>query len=574
MGDGVIGGLRVVAVIPARGGTDTVPYLNIKRLGDCPLIAHTIEAARAAASVDRVVVSTDDAAVAEVARRYGAEVPFLRPQDLAADLPSLKPVIVHAVRELEASGERFDIVAVLQATTPFRDAAAIEGALERLVEGGYDTVLSVTEDRTLNWKDDGGRLVPLFAREGRREEQPPLYRENGAVVALRRAVLDLPTRFGESVGHVVLDKRAGFTVYDLEDFWMAERLLRQPRVLFRVDGGAQLGMGHVYRSLAIADALRSLSRAEVAFLMSAGRPEGLVTVTGRGYPVRVAGQDSLESVLEHVRDFAPEFLVNDLPTVEAAYMRALSHLGCTTVNLVDTPDDLETTEHYEQVIVSVMTQERETPENFYAGPAYAILREQFRGREKEIRERAGSVLLSFGGSDPQGLTLKAARALARLPREVDLLAVTGPAFSYRRELDQLARAGDGRLRVIHDAAGHISELMLEADVMVGSGGMSVYEIAALGTPGVILAQNTREDRRMRAFAGHGTVEYLGLGTEVEEEAIETSVRALLADAGRRRAMSERGRALVDGFGATRAAEVLLERRRRPRQEDGRPVEAS
>ena len=69
-------------------------------------------------------------------------------------------------------------------------------------------------------------------------------------------MLDGPTRFGERVGYLVLDKRAGFTVHDLEDFWMAERLLRQPRVLFRVDGGAALGMGHVFRSLAIADALR------------------------------------------------------------------------------------------------------------------------------------------------------------------------------------------------------------------------------------------------------------------------------------------------------------------------------
>ena len=96
-------------------------------------------------------------------------------------------------------------------------------------------------------------------------------------------------------------------------------------------------------------------------------------------------------------------------------MKALSHVGATTVNLVDTPDDLETAEHYEQVIVSVMNQDRETPEGFYAGPAYAILREQFRGREKEVRERPRTVLLSFGGSDPQGLTLKAARAL-RGPR--------------------------------------------------------------------------------------------------------------------------------------------------------------
>ena len=112
-------------------------------------------------------------------------------------------------------------------------------------------------------------------------------------------------------------------------------------------------------------------------------------------------------------------------------------MGATTVNLVDTPEDLETTEHYEQVIVSVMNQDRETPEGFYAGPAYAILREQFRGREKEVRERPRMVLLSFGGSDPQGLTLKAARALDGLDPAIEVVAVAGAAFSYRRELDAL-----------------------------------------------------------------------------------------------------------------------------------------
>src|SRR5687768_8774426 len=82
-------GLRVLAVVPARGGTDPVPYLNIKRLGDCPLLAHTLQAARAAGCVDRVIVSTDDPQVAEVARAWGGEAPFLRPADLAADIPSL-----------------------------------------------------------------------------------------------------------------------------------------------------------------------------------------------------------------------------------------------------------------------------------------------------------------------------------------------------------------------------------------------------------------------------------------------------------------------------------------------------
>ena len=117
---------------------------------------------------------------------------------------------------------------------------------------------------------------------------------------------------------------------------MAERLLRQPRVLFRVDGSTAMGMGHVYRSLAIADALRELSRADIAFLMSADHTEGLITVSRRGYPVRVVGDGRLDNYLEHIRDFSPEILINDLPTVEAAYMKALSHVGATTVNLVDT----------------------------------------------------------------------------------------------------------------------------------------------------------------------------------------------------------------------------------------------
>jgi CMP-N,N'-diacetyllegionaminic acid synthase len=137
-------GLRILGLVPARGGTDHVPYLNIKRLGDCPLLAHTIQAAKASAWLDRLVVTTDDPLVADIARQYGADVPFLRPKELAGDLPSLKPVIVHAVREVEAEGPRFDVVVVLQATTPFRDGAAIDAAIERLLADELDAVISVT----------------------------------------------------------------------------------------------------------------------------------------------------------------------------------------------------------------------------------------------------------------------------------------------------------------------------------------------------------------------------------------------------------------------------------------------
>src|SRR6185503_1760154 len=275
----------------------------------------------------------------------------------------------------------------------------------------------------LAWKDERGLLVPLFAEAGPREKQPPIYKENGAVVALRRAAVDAPTRFGARVGYLVLDKRSGLTVHDLDDFWMAERLLRQPRILFRADGGRRIGMGHVYRSLAIADALVQASQAEAAFLMSGEHAEGIAAVSRAGYPVRVASDTRLETQLQHIRDFAPAILVNDVQTLDDAYLRALSHLGCTTVNLVDTLDDLELTEHYKQVIVSVMNSERETPEGFYGGPEFAILRSHFQGRNKELREKPRLVLLSFGGSDPQGLTLLALRATQDLEDAVEVVAV-------------------------------------------------------------------------------------------------------------------------------------------------------
>ncbi len=550
--------MRVTAVIPARGGSDRVPYLNIRRLGDAPLLAHTIRAAKEAKGIDRVIVSTDDETVAEIARAHGAEVPFLRPKELSGDLSSLMPVVRHAVTESEKGHPRPDVVLVLQATTPFRSARSIDEALAKIASGRFSAVVSVTSDLSLRWKAEDGLLRPLFDRAGRRDEQEPVYLENGAIVAISRDVLDRDARFGDAVGFVVLDKREGFAVHDLEDFWMAERLLREPRILFRVDGSRVRGMGHVYRSLAVAEALREGSRAEIAFLMSADHAEGIATVSKSGYPVRVFKSGGLEVLIDSIQDFAPSVVINDLPLVEETYLRSLARLGTVTINLVDTLDDLERVSRDAQFVISVMNEDRETPEGFYGGPAFAILRRHFQGRERVFREKPARILLTFGGADPQGLTLKVAKALAPLTREVEVLSVAGPAFPHTHVFEALQRTLGQNLPLVKGVDMQMADLMLDADLVLCSGGMSVYEIAALGAPGVVLAQNAREDRRMREFSRFGTIEYLGLGVDVDETAILDAVRQLLNDPERRREMSGRGRALVDGYGAARAAEIVLE----------------
>jgi len=561
--------LRVTVVIPARGGSDRVPYLNIRRLGDAPLLAHTIRAAKEAKGIDRIIVSTDDETVAEIARAHGAEVPFLRPKELSGDLSSLMPVVRHAVTESEKDHPRADVVVVLQATTPFRSAHRIDEALAKIATGRFSAVVSVTSDLSLRWKAEDGLLRPLFNRAGRRDEQEPVYLENGAIVALTRDVLERDARFGDSVGFVVLDKREGFGVHDLEDFWMAERLLREPRILFRVDGSKVRGMGHVYRSLAVAEALREGSRAEIAFLMSADHAEGIATVSKSGYPVRVFKSGGLEPLIDSIQDFAPSVVINDLPLVEETYLRSLARLGTVTINLVDTLEDLERVSRDAQFVISVMNEDRETPEGFYGGPAFAILRRHFQGRERGFREKPVRILLTFGGADPQALTLKVAKALAPLTRDIEVLSVAGPAFPHTHVFEALQRTLGQNLPLVKGVDVQIADLMLDADLVLCSGGMSVYEIAALGTPGVVLAQNAREDRRMREFSRFGTIEYLGLGVDVDETTILDAVRKILNDPGKRREMSAKGRALVDGYGAARAAEIVLEQAQGQAESNGK-----
>lgn len=550
-------GLRVLAVISARGDYDAVPHLNIRPLGGKPLIAYTIEASLGSRYVDRTVVSTDDERIAETARRWGAEAPFLRPDELSRNIPSLNPVLLHAAEAVERiDGFRADVIVSLLPVTPFRRADVVDRVIDRLVETESDSVITLTEERWMNWQVAGDHVVPLFEHRGRREEMEPVYREVGAALATRRSVLSTDSRLGEKVGYVVMDKYSAFTVYTLADFWAAERLVGLARVVFRVDGGRQIGMGHVFTSLAVAESLKRMANPEICFLMFAEHAEGIGQVSRAGFPVRILHEGGVEEALAFFREFAPTVIVNDLPFLPSEYLAALERLGATTVNLVDSVADLERPESTAGVIISMARETDQSPEEFYSGPAFAVLRDSFRKTEKVIRERGERLLVTFGGSDPQGLTLKAMTALEPLPPQIAVTVVLGPAFAYKEHLAKLM-AHASRSFTLLERVETMAQLIADTDLVLCSGGMTVYELAALGTPGIVLAQNVREATRMQAFARHGTVVYLGLGSEVSPARLGEATCALLAGSDRRRQMSRSGKTLVDGYGADRVADVIV-----------------
>jgi CMP-N-acetylneuraminic acid synthetase len=224
--------MSIVAVIPARGGSKALPRKNILPLGGKPLLAHTILDARAAKRVDRTMVSTDDAEIAEVARAWGAEVPFTRPAALATDAATTEVVLRHALAWLETEGRaRVDAIVLLEATSPFRVAGLVDDVIARLDDPEIDTAFTVVRDHGYFWSREGDRIVRLDPDGYQpRQTRAPRWRETGSVYATRAAVVRGGARIGPRVALVEQDEvDALVDIHSAFDLWLAERMLAEGR---------------------------------------------------------------------------------------------------------------------------------------------------------------------------------------------------------------------------------------------------------------------------------------------------------------------------------------------------------
>lgn len=226
--------MKILGLIPARGGSKGIPRKNVVDLGGRPLIAWTIRAALQAQCVSRVLVSTDDEEIAATARDHGADVPFLRPAELANDVAPALPVIAHALAYADSQGWSVDAVAYLQPTSPFRTAADIDAAAALLAQG--DTVVSVLTvphnmlPSSLMRQRADGRLEfavpPEQVKLRRQDKEQLLYARNGpAILLVRRAVVEAGKLYGESIMPYVMPWRRSLDIDTPDDLDLVRDLL-------------------------------------------------------------------------------------------------------------------------------------------------------------------------------------------------------------------------------------------------------------------------------------------------------------------------------------------------------------
>lgn len=223
---------RVFAIIPARGGSKGLRDKNLRLLCGKPLLAYAIEPARAASSIDRVIVTTDDERIAAVARQYGADVPFLRPAELATELATTEATLQHCIRWLDDhERDRADIVVFLTCTTPFRRAEWVQEAVERLIaRPELDTVFAAQPTHKNFWRrrTNGPERLAADIAYASRQVREPLFREDtGTVCATRADFIRAGRRIGDRVDILVIDDdRTSIDIHGPFDFWLAETIMQ------------------------------------------------------------------------------------------------------------------------------------------------------------------------------------------------------------------------------------------------------------------------------------------------------------------------------------------------------------
>jgi CMP-N-acetylneuraminic acid synthetase len=229
---------KILGVITARGGSKGIPGKNIKNLGGKPLIAYSIEVVKKSRMVTCLVVSTDDKEIAAVAKKYGAEVPFLRPAELATDTVGHLEVMQHAIKFMEDKHDiKFDYVVIFQPTSPFRTVEDINKTIKKLIVKKADSAVSLVEienNHPIKTKRlRGDRVLPycIVEKEGiRRQNLPKAYKRSGAVYAMRRdLIMKKHKLYGNNIVGVIIPQERSIDIDDKFDWLKAEFMLKQLR---------------------------------------------------------------------------------------------------------------------------------------------------------------------------------------------------------------------------------------------------------------------------------------------------------------------------------------------------------
>ncbi len=513
--------MKIIAIIPARGGSKGIPRKNIRLMNGKPLISYPIECAQKSRYDLEVVVSTDDNEIKQIALQYGALV-VERPKELAGDAITLDPVISHAVEFIEnESGYTYDIVITMQPTSPLLTTKTLDLAIDYIIKNGLDTVISGVNDPRLSWRFEGEKYVPNYKERLNRQYMPKELKETGAFVISKREYVTSDGRFGKNVSLFELPESESGDIDTPQDWWIAEMEMNKKVILIRTAGYKEIGMGHIYRGLQIAS---SFIEHEVRFVLDEKSDIGLQKIKNSHYKYDVIKKDY--DLFDIVRKYNADIVINDILNTSEDYIEKLKGTGVRVINFEDLGEGASKADATINALYKMP--ENGFDGNVYWGTDFYLIRDEFLlTNPREFSQQVKEILIVFGGTDPNHLTLKTLEAISDIKtyNRFHVTIILGMGCDDYEEMLEILKASDLNIDFLRDVS-NMAEYMQKADLAISSQGRTMLELASLGVPTVLMAQNKREITHEFGGIKNGFLN-LGLGVDTEKETIKQTIRWLI-----------------------------------------------
>jgi spore coat polysaccharide biosynthesis predicted glycosyltransferase SpsG/CMP-N-acetylneuraminic acid synthetase len=499
--------------------------MNSKFLINNPLVSHTINKAKKSKYITDIYVSTDSDKIKHIADLENIKI-IDRPLNLADPDVVLNDVIIDAWIKIEKIESKiYDYVITLQPNTPLVNLSTIDKTIEYLVEKptSFDTAISVKEDIGLFWlENSNGFGIKNYKKRENSLQLTKRFKETGAFLISKRENLINDSRIGNKVKLVKLSFDESIEIKKKSDWWVAEKLLKRKKILIRVDGYNKIGLGHIYRTLLVANRLIDHN---FIFVSNAKNTMGIDMIKDHNYDLKTFSDFS--EYKEIINEFRPDIIINDILDTESNYIKYLKEKNIFVVNFEDMGPGAKDAD----IVINALYDEKYPLENHYWGKDYYCLREEFQlVPKKEIDKEINNILITFGGTDSNNYTERLINILKDSSvdlQNVKINIVLGLGYENKNELKDLVENINLDISIMQNIK-NISKYMYQADLVFTSAGRTIYELASIGTPTIVLAQNNRELRHRFANSENGIVN-LGLGYEVADQEIKETFENIVDD---------------------------------------------
>lgn len=491
-------------LIPAIKKNAIIPDQLVKSLAGITLIQRAINTARACAPGDDIIVLTDSEEISLICERnnvrFIAESRLkLRTWDIVSELRGL-------LSDLSAS---YAHCLILRPSCPLLTWVDVEDAWRKYLASGCGSLISVRKVRQRLWRAQGAGEEQILAAAAGSDEQEYVVETRALIILSLDFSRKLSSGGQAAIPYFMGDR--GIEILGYQDWWICERLLTRRHLAFVVAGYPAIGMGHVYRALMLA---HEISAHKITFVCTRDSALAVESIASRDYEVIRQGEEELEQT---VLGQMPDLVINDFLNTSEAYMRALRQTGISCVNFEDEGPGASLA----QLVINALENDRLSTDRVRRGPAYFCLRDEFlRAQRNAWRPDAKTALITFGGTDQHDAAGRVLRLIEPVckKRGIAIRIVAGPGYAHKQELEaRIARLRNPAIEFTW-ATNIMSRMMEGVDVAITSAGRTVYELAWMRVPGLVLATHEREARHGFARLENGFA-FAGLMAETADARI-------------------------------------------------------